>query len=116
MNIKTIEAELRKLYPSGHPDFIPMCLEEIKLHSEKNADYAKYGNPLGNFKRVSGMLWLCGMPETPPEVVALIYMLKQIDAVMNMLIKDYEGEIEGIDAKLKDIAVYAKLISILRKG
>ena len=105
---------LRGRYPNGHPDFIPMCLGEIELHSAKNADYAHSGNPLGNFTRVSAMIQICGGAISRSQV-ALIYMLKQIDAVMCMLFQNYEGKVEGADAKLQDISVYAKLIRILRR-
>lgn len=107
-------AMLKAEYPSGHPDFIPMCIEEVKLHSDKNADYAYGGDPLGNFNRVSELLKPYGLHLMPNEI-ALIYMLKQLDAVMNMLVTGYEGQVEGIKARLQDIAVYAKLIWILHK-
>ena len=105
--------ELRHKYPYGHPDFIPACLEEIKLHSDKNRDYTGGGGDyLGNFKRVSNMLQQCGFNLAPYDV-ALVYMLKQVDAVINMLGQGYEGKVEGIKGRLQDISVYAKLIGIL---
>lgn len=103
---------LQDKYPNGHPKFIPLCLEEMELHSKKNADYARGGNPLGNFVRVSEMLRRWGYWIHPHDV-ALIYMLKQVDAVGNMLGNDYEGRVEGIKSRLQDISVYAKLITIL---
>ena len=45
--------ELKKLYPYGHPNFIELAVNCMELHSQKNHDYAKGGNPLGNFNRVS---------------------------------------------------------------
>jgi len=104
--------QLRKLYPNGHPDFIPMCLAEMELYSKKNADYAQGGNPLGNFNRVSKMLKRWGI-DCPPYQVALIYMMKQVDSVVRMIGKGYEGEGEGLEDKLEDISVYSKLIRIL---
>lgn len=103
---------LEGLFSHGHPDFIPLCLEEMELHSQKNADYARGGDPLGNFKRVSEVLSLWGL-NVPPYMVALIYMMKQVDAIGNMLGQYYEGEVEGIKSRLLDISVYAKLIGIL---
>jgi len=101
-------------YPNGHSDFIPMCLEEMELHSNKNADYARGGNPLGNFHRVSDMLNSFGIALSPAQV-ALVYMMKQVDAVGRMLGKGYEGRVEGIDGKLQDISIYAKLIRIIHR-
>jgi hypothetical protein len=106
--------ELRQMYPHGHPDFLPKFLAMIKLHSEKNHDYAKGGNPLGNFNRVSNMLYQWGFG-LPPYAVAMVYILKQVDCVGNMIGQDYEGSVEGISGRLQDIAVYATLIDILYK-
>uniref|UniRef100_A0A6M3LSI4 Uncharacterized protein n=1 Tax=viral metagenome TaxID=1070528 RepID=A0A6M3LSI4_9ZZZZ len=100
------------LYPNGHNDFIPMCLEEMELHSAKNADYAKGGDPLGNFKRVSAILKVWGY-NIPPYLVALIYALKQQDAYMWMLSQGYEGQVEGVASRLQDDSIYKKLVRIL---
>lgn len=96
----------------GHPDFYKLTQEELKLHSRKNRDYSKGGEPLGNFKRVSAILKTWDY-EIPPELVAIIYMLKQLDAVMWMLSQGYEGEVESVDARLTDVHIYAKLARIL---
>mgnify|MGYP001558514946 CR=1 FL=1 len=104
--------ELRSMFPHGHRKFILACLDEMELHSQKNADYAKGGDPLGNFHRVSLMLNSWGL-DVSPALVAFIYMLKQVDAVGNMLGQKYEGEVEGINKRLQDISVYAKLIGVL---
>jgi len=109
-----VEEIIRVKYPNGHPDFIPMCLEEMELHSKKNADYAYGGDPLGNFTRVSDMLKSFGI-NLPPYAVALVYMMKQVDAVGRMIGQDYEGDVEGIDGRLEDISIYAKLIRILKR-
>lgn len=106
------EEMIRAKYPNGHPDFIPLCFEEMALHSEKNADYACGGDPLGNFVRVSSMLEDWGL-YIPPYMVAFIYMMKQVDAIGNMLGRGYEGQVEGVVGRLQDISVYAKLIAIL---
>lgn len=111
---KSLYYQLRELYPNGHPDFIPMCLKEIELHSKKNADYAHDGDPLGNFYRVSDALTQWGI-KCPPSIVAFIYMMKQVDAVGQMLGREYEGQVEGVDDKLQDISVYAKLVRILHR-
>lgn len=98
----------------GHPDYLKITEKELALHSAKNDDYAKGGDPLGNFKRVSDMLESWGY-EMPPRDVAFIFMMKQLDAVGNMLGQDYEGKTEKMDNRLMDIAVYAKLMIILGK-
>lgn len=98
----------------GHPDFYKLTEDEIKLHSEKNSDYARGGDPLGNFNRVSAIKCLYpGLPWDSPAGVALGYMLKQLDAAFWMLAKGYEGSVENIDARLRDVHVYVKLARIL---
>lgn len=109
-----LERMLRKIYLHGHPDFNKMCIEEMELHSAKNHDFARVGNPLGNFDRVSTIMSIYpNMKWDTPEGVALVYMLKQLDATLEMLSEGYEGDIEGVDKRLQDVGVYAKLIRIL---
>ncbi len=96
----------------GHPDYLKLTEEELELHSRKNKDYAHNGDPLGNFKRVSGVLKVWGF-DIPPELVALIYALKQQDAYMYMLSQGYEGEVEGIETRLQDDYIYKKIARIL---
>jgi hypothetical protein len=98
----------------GHPMFYRLCEEEAQLHAIKNQDYTKGGDPLGNFKRVSSDLEQWGIA-CPPYLVAFIYMMKQVDAVGNMFGQGYEGSVEGIEDRLRDISVYAKLATILYK-
>lgn len=100
----------------GHPYFLLMTEDEVRLHSEKNKDYAQGGDSLGNFKRVASIL--ANYPNldlAKPEVVALVYMMKQLDAALWMLCQDYEGETENVDTRLRDVHVYAKLCRILHK-
>ena len=77
-----IAEELAKLFPHGHPAFIPMCVAEIELYSAKSYEYTDGGDPMGNFKRVAGML--APYTEVTPTGVALVYMSKQLDAAMWM--------------------------------
>jgi len=97
----------------GHPLYEKLTKDELKLHAEKNQDYTKGGDPLGNFKRVSAVLKIWGF-DIPPELVALIYALKQQDAYMWMMSHGYEGKIENIDARLQDDHIYKKLARIIR--
>ena len=106
---------LRKKYPQGHPLFIANVLNDIELHAKKNRDYAAGGDVLGNFKRVA--LLMSHYPNFPvdtPRGIAIVYMLKQLDAVMwNMCI----GHIlsEGREAREQDIAIYATLIRCMEQ-
>jgi hypothetical protein len=100
--------ELRKEFPHGHPEFLPMLLAKAKLHSDKNHDYAKGGNPLGNFERVSTILSLYpGLNLGSPVVVMLIYALKQVDAVLWGFCQKIDQKVEGPIERLGDILVYA---------
>jgi len=100
----------------GHPMFYELTQEEIELHSVKNKDYAQGGDPLGNFKRVSAIKKLYpGFPWESPIGVALGYMLKQLDAAFWMLSQGYEGEVENVDTRLRDVHVYTKIARILNK-
>lgn len=112
-----IEQSLRKRYPHGHTDFIPMTIAEMELHSRKNHDYAHGGTPLGNFHRRATLYKnYPGLDLGNPVVVALVDALKQLDAALWMLCQGYEGQVEGLDARLGDVGVYAKLARILAKG
>lgn len=98
----------------GHPRFYQLTREEVDLHSRKNYDYAGGGDPLGNFKRVSALLsQYPNLDCSNPVLVAIIYAIKQLDAVLWMLSRGFEGEIEGIGTRLADIYVYMKLARIL---
>ena len=98
----------------GHPDFLDMTLDELELHSTKNKDYSLGGDPLGNFKRVANILGQYpNLALSKPEVVAIVYMMKQLDAALWMLSQGYEGSVENIDTRMTDVHVYAKLARIL---
>lgn len=112
--LQRIEQELRKMFPHGHKDFIPLMLKDIELHSKKNFDYAAGGDPLGNFYRVAN--FLSNYPKlqlSEPAVVALVYALKQVDAVFWMLSNGHTAVVEGLTDKLRDISVYAKLALLI---
>jgi hypothetical protein len=99
--------EIRKVYPHGHPEFLGILMEKAKLHSDKNHDYAKGGNPLGNFERVGTILSLYpGLDLSSPVVVMLIYALKQVDAVLWGFCQKIEQKVEGPIERLGDIMVY----------
>lgn len=100
----------RKYY--GDPIFYELCEDEVELHSLKNKDYTGGGDPLGNFNRVSAILKIWGF-DIPPELVALIYALKQQDAYMWMMSQGYEGEVEGKDKRMRDDHVYKKIARVI---
>ena len=109
---------LRATYPHGPPDFILDLVDLAKLHSDKNHDYAKGGDPLGNFDRTAQIMRL--YPEFPwasPHGSATVQMLKQLDAYLWMQSAKTEAKVEGPDPRLRDIQVFAGIIRIiLRRG
>ena len=115
-NIETqLAGALKAQYPHGHPGFIPRMLEIIKLHSDKNHDYALGGPPLGNFERTAKIMAL--YPEFPwatPHGCAVVQMLKQLDAFMwQTRTEKFEAKVEGADSRLRDIQVFAGLIALM---
>lgn len=105
---------MRQRYPHGHSAFLPITLKELELHSVKNHDYAKGGPALGNFDRVSAILALYpNLKLSDRRVVALVYALKQLDAVLWGLSENIEHKVEGLNARLQDISVYAKIIQCM---
>lgn len=120
INIDKIEKaikDLRKQFPYGHPDFTQITVDELALHSAKNHDYARGGDPLGNFNRVATILALYpNLKLGTPIVVALVYMLKQLDAALWMLSQGFEGDVENIDTRLTDVHVYAKIARLIHRG
>jgi hypothetical protein len=108
---KRLEKIAREQFPHGHAQFLPITFAELRLHSDKNHDYAKGGLALGNFERVAAILAL--YPEldlSDQRVVALVYALKQLDAVLWGLNQQIEHRVEGLNQRLQDISVYAKLV------
>ena len=98
----------------GHKDYLKLTEDELKLHSEKNHDYARGGDPLGNFKRVAAIKQLYpGLDWTTATATAIDFMLKQFDAALWQLAQHFEGEVEGFDARLQDAHIYLKIARIL---
>lgn len=107
-------AAIRELFPNGHPKFLPTTLAEIQLHSDKNHDYATGGDPMGNFNRVAAILALYpNLTLSDPRVVALTYALKQFDAVLWGLNSHIQHKVEGLNERLGDISIYAKIVMCL---
>ncbi len=99
---------------TGHPMFLKLTEEEIKLHESKNQDYRSNDDPLANFKRVASiMAQYPNMNWATPEGVTIIYALKQQDACISLLERGYEGGIESVDTRARDVHVYWKILRIL---
>jgi hypothetical protein len=114
--MESVEKQMRETFPHGHPEFLPTVLAQLKLHSEKNHDYASGGKPTGNFDRVSATLKLYPkLNIADPRVVALVYMMKQLDAVLWGLNENIEHKVEGLNGRLDDIAVYANIVQCMNK-
>ncbi len=100
--------QLRTVCPHGHKEFVPLLVEAAKLHSDKNHDYAKGGNALGNFERASKILELYpNLKLSNPVVVLLVYMIKQFDAVLWHLNTGNDVKVEGPISRLFDMFVYS---------
>lgn len=108
------DADLRARFPHGHPRFLPISLRELQLHSDKNHDYAKGGSPLGNFERVAAIMRLYpDLDLGDQRVVALTYLMKQMDAVLWGLNQRIEHRVEGLVSRLQDISVYARIVECM---
>jgi hypothetical protein len=110
IDLESVRTILKSAFPYGHPSFVDITLDELALHNKKNHDYARGGKPLGNFERVASILNLYpNFPINKPIGVSIVYMLKQLDAAMWMLSQGFEGDVEGINDRLGDVHVYAKI-------
>ena len=114
--LSEVLSDLRASFPYGHPDFIPRMLDLIKLHSDKNHDYAMGGPPLGNFERVAQIMCLYPtFPWSTPYGVATCYMLKQLDAFMWQQRTGFKPKVEGVESRLSDVTVYSQIIALALK-
>ena len=101
---------------SGHPLFAELTKEELELHEAKNKDYRSDSDPLANFKRVAS--WMALYPKmnwATPEGVAIVYAMKQQDAALSLMERGYEGGVENVDTRARDVHVYWKIVRILRR-
>jgi len=103
-----------KMY--GHQRFYELLDEEAKLHSRKNRDYAnseKGEDPMRNFRSVGTIAKKLVTDKNEDVKVAILYLLKQLDAAINLISENREGDVEGVKDRLQDVSVYAKLAIIL---
>lgn len=112
----SVVEQLREVFPHGHPEFLPITIAEAELHSAKNHDYASGGKPTGNFDRVAAILALYPkLRLSDPRVVALVYALKQVDAVLWGLNENIKHKVEGLNERLQDISVYSKIVMCMNR-
>lgn len=111
-----LSESLRQHFTAGHPAFTRISLDEMILHAAKNTDYAKGGPPLGNFERVAAILALYpNLQLSDQRVVALVYAMKQLDAVLWGMNSGIVHKVEGANQRLQDVSVYAKLVMCMNE-
>jgi hypothetical protein len=94
--------------------FTRLVNEEKALLVQKNHDYAGKGDPLGNFKRRAQILALYpDLDLSKPAAVAVVDILKQLDSVLYGLSTGNDLKVEGYESRLRDISIYAKLLTII---
>lgn len=99
----------------GHPRFYELLEEIARLHHNKNTDYATKEDPLRNFTSVGKLTehWKLTTTGRAAFKDCVIYSLKQLDAAMKLVAEKEEGVVEGVGARLKDVAVYMLIATIL---
>lgn len=121
MNKKKIEAIFKDIWKHGDPRFYELIIDLCQLHNDKNKHYATKKDPLQNFWRVASWCTKYNFLTEgwEPLKVALIYSLKQTDAAFKLIgenkqsLIEGEGDIEGLEGRLDDIAVYTILARII---
>ena len=113
MEIDGLVEILREKFPYGHKDFIPLMLDKMKLHSDKNYGYAAGGDSLGNFNREAILFALYpDIDMSRPVSVAAFNMLKQFDCMMWSLNRGHVADDE-IEKRAEDCLVYSGIITLL---
>lgn len=116
MKEHNIAKVLRKMFPYGHPRFIPLQLEKMELHSNKNLGFACKGDSLGNFNRVSAIKQLYpGFDWTTPQGTAMDYHLKQYDSFMIQKATGIIDKVEPPIKRLRDMSVYTDIMAIMEE-
>lgn len=105
LKMKPVERTSGQLHYND-PDFAAMTDNEWDLWSNKGREYVNGGDRLANFNRVAQSLGV-----TPLQVWA-VYAAKHWMAIMEYIRSGREGA-EGIESRLADLAVYAKLARLL---
>lgn len=115
--LQELEEVLRRRFPHGHRGFIPMTIKEMDLHSKKNHDYAHGGKATGNFDRVAAIVAMYpGLDISKPQNIAVVYLLKQLDAALWLECQGHSAVVQGQDERWEDVSVYAKIVRLLLGG
>lgn len=98
----------------GHPDFYKKLKVLAELHSKKNKEYASINDPLENFKK-HGKLGekLYSKTVNPTLACCIDMMLKQVIAVVDIVGDGRRCEVETLQSRLNDVAVYSILAQII---
>lgn len=121
MERKEVEKVFKKIWQYGDPRFYEIVIELCQLHNDKNKHYASKEDPLQNFWRVGSWATKYNLLSKgwEPLKVCLLYAMKQWDATLKLLgeanpsLIEGEGDIEGIEGRLDDIAVYSMLARVI---
>ena len=94
--------------------FRQICEEMVGLYEKKNADYAQGGDQHGNFKRVAKFFeQYPNLSLSDPYVIAVAYMMKQLDALLWSRSEGYGLSVESADDKSKDVTVYSIIMRMI---
>ncbi len=109
--------ELMSQCPNGDPLYMEITAEEMFLYNAKNGDYAGGGeDPNGNFNRTAKIYEnYPNLRMSDPRMVALNLFIKQLDQILWSLNRGFEGKVEGLDARLADLHVYAKIARVINR-
>lgn len=108
--------ESDELRQYGHPRFYALLDELAQLHSDKNHDYAVGGDPLGNFKRRAAIYAMYSdLDLSDPVVVALVDLMKQLDAALWIKSNKHKAKVEGFSGRMRDVAVYSPISIVLEE-
>jgi hypothetical protein len=94
----------------GHPKFKEYTEEMVKVHSEKNHDYADQSDPLSNFRVVNELVK--GIPDCPFKV-AFTRLIEKILRISQIATKGNKVADETLSDSLMDGANYCILSRIL---
>jgi len=97
--------ELKKKFPHGHEKFYELILDICQMHSDKNHDYSKNGDPLSNLRMSEEI----GVPAWKGT---LIRMGDKWSRLTQLALKDAKIHESVID-NFKDMAIYSLLNCIL---
>lgn len=92
----------------GDPLFYQLLNEIAELHSRKNHDYSKDGDPLSNLRA-------CEAIGIPAYKGVLVRLQDKWSRLVELSKKEAKVKEESVEDTLKDMAVYALLAICLRR-